>query len=194
MLPSSNELITALGIPPSLSPLPPSFPLPAPYDLFLLSSSPSDFVLLFLLVPLFLLAFLAPSFSLSLVVPPLSSSLSSAGRRRPDERDNSSSIRLSAATLFLVFFRLRFFFFFYPYLPFAKTLACYRGRESKCSLQLQSGAMHSKDASTRRSLIGIQGDGDKEFESSSFLSSLAAFYALYLSNEFNFARLAFPSK
>lgn len=73
----------------------------APYDFFLLSaSSPSDLVSLFLLVLLFLLAFLARSFSLSLVVLPLSSSLSFAGRRRPDERDNSSSIRLSVATLF----------------------------------------------------------------------------------------------
>lgn len=130
------------------------------------------------------------SFSLSLVVLPLSSSLSFAGRRRPDERDNSSSIRLSVTTPFAF---LPITLFFHSYLPFAKTSVCYRRRGSKCSLQLQSGAMHSRDASTRRSrsLIRTQGDGDKEFVSTSFLSSLAAFYALYLPNGFNYARLAF---
>lgn len=86
------------------------------YDFFLLSaSSPSDLVSLFLLVLLFLLAFLARSFSLSLVVLPLSSSLSSAGRRRPDERDNSSSIRLlSAATLFSLLSITPFFILICP--------------------------------------------------------------------------------
>lgn len=99
----------------------------------------------------------------------------------------------SPPQLFLVFFRLRFFFLLLLLSALRKTSVHYRRRGSKCSLQLQSGAMHSRDASTRcsRSLIRTQGDGDKEFVSSSFFSSLAAFYALYLPNGFNFARLAF---
>lgn len=146
--------------------------------------------------PLFLLVF-----SLSLFLFPLravvsrcsSSSLSSAARRgaarrRPDERDNSSSIRLSTAslfgplpiTLFLLLSALREDF----------DALSVKGEQAR-SLQLQSGAMHSRGASTRRSLIRTQGDAIKN--SYPPLSPLAfpdAFYTLRPSNGFRFSLLS----
>lgn len=99
---SPRGLITALAttiatLPP---PPPPSFPMPL-RDFFLLSISfPSGFVSLRRspLRPPHLLFTFSPSFSVPSSLLPFS--LSSAARRRPDERDNSSSIRLSAASLF----------------------------------------------------------------------------------------------
>lgn len=167
------------------------------YDFFLLSRSLLPLVLLFLtfysfssLFSLFLFLFLLSSCRSPLPYPP----------RRATRRPNASAITLLLFAspphkLFLVFFRLRFLLFFslfYSYLPFAETLVRYRRRGSKCSLQLQSRAMHSRDASTRRSLIRThRGMAIKNSYLISFLSSPAAFYALCLPNGFNFARLAF---
>lgn len=83
-------------------PPPPSFPLLLhdfflhPLSLFSLFFIPSSFTLSPCFFSLYLFLFLLRS-----VVPRCSSSsLSSTARRRPDERDNSSSIRLSTASLF----------------------------------------------------------------------------------------------
>lgn len=110
----------------------------SPSDPSSLLSYPSSSTLSPCFLSLFLLRSVAPRCS--------SSSLSCAARRRPDERDNSSSIRLSTASLFgplpITLFLLLS--------AFVKTSTRYRRRGSECSLQLQSGAMHSRDASTRR--------------------------------------------
>lgn len=108
LLPSSNEQITALGIPPSLSPLPPSFPLPPrmtcsfspllPPTSSCCSFSFHSFSSLF---SLFLFLFLLLSCRSLLSYPP------------QGDDDQTSAITLllfaSPPQLFLVFFRLRFF-------------------------------------------------------------------------------------
>lgn len=70
---------------------------------------------------------------------------------RDDDQTSAITLLLFAfpSFLFLVIFRLRSFC---SYLPFAKTSTRYRRRGSERSLQLQSGAMHSRGASTRRNV------------------------------------------
>lgn len=92
-------------------------------------------------------------FSLSLLLPPprTLAPLPPYPPRRDDDQTSAITLLLFASPplLFLVLFRLRSFC---SYLPFAKTSTRYRRRGSERSLQLQSGAMHSRGASTRRNV------------------------------------------
>lgn len=125
----------------------------SPASLASLLSFPSSSTL----SPCFLSLFLFPLSFLDAPLPPYPPRRGAA-RRRPDERDNSSSIRLSTAslfgplpiTLFLLLSALREDF----------DALSVKGEQAR-SLQLQSGAMHSRGASTRRSLIRTQGDAIK---------------------------------
>lgn len=104
-------------------------------------SSPSRRRLLFLLV-------FSLSFSFPCVLSFLAALLPPYPPRRDDDQTSAITLLLFASPplLFLVLFRLRSFC---SYLPFVKTWTRYRRRGSKRSLQLQSGAMHSRGASTR---------------------------------------------
>lgn len=146
----------------SRPPPPPSFPL-------LLR----DFSLQPLLHSVVVYSFSLFSLSLSLlcsVVPRCSSfSLSFAARRRPDERDNSSSIRFSTAslfrplpiTLFLLLSALREDF----------DALSVKGEQALIAASIRSDALERRVNSSQRSLIRTQGGCDKEYPFLSFFLS-----------------------
>lgn len=128
-----------------------------------------------------------------------SSSISSAARRRPDERDNSSSIRLSAAslfgplpiTLFLLLSALREDF---------DALSA-KGERALIAASIRSDALERRVNSSQRSLIRTPGDAIERihtlllpFSFFSFFSFPGAFYILRPSSGFRFATLLIVAK